>query len=218
MLEILLLVSLALSQTPPPFSPMWANVFWQNFTETTEYPGIGVHVTQGSYYYNYYTPASRVDRDSGRYNAFCGLSGPYSAIDTPCSELVVGGNRYVYYSQLNQCCFCCNAEQGCDVLLPWWLDNAVFIDKEFHNGYSTYKWETLSGSGGPLFYYETADTFAVNRAIISIYEEPNKFMDFSGTKFNYVPDNIFNLPSICNTTYTCDYGACQQIRQVASFN
>ena len=116
MLWLILALGYVLAQTPLP--PLWPNVFQQNFTELTYYPNIGNHENTGSYYYNYSMMAYRIDRSNGKYDRYCGLSGPYVNNDTPCSHYVVNGYRYLYYPLLNQCCYCCNSTMGCGVLLP----------------------------------------------------------------------------------------------------
>ncbi|OMJ73082.1 hypothetical protein SteCoe_28309 [Stentor coeruleus] len=192
-----------------PLTPVWPNIFWQNFNETTITPQQGTNHNTGTYYYNYNLPAYRIDRNNGRYDRYCGLNGPYANENTPCSHIVVNGYRYLYYSQLNTCCYCCNSTMGCGVLLPNWMQNANYIDTEVHEGILTYKWEK-SGLQ-PNYFYETVNTVPVNRITVSIYQEPNDFMDFS-SRNETLPSGILNLPSICTLKNTCNWGFCQQLR------
>ena len=136
----LLVLNLSFSFAQIPASPMWPNTFWQNFTETTTYPGIGTHENTGTYYYDWTVKSYRIDRSNGRYDRYCGILGPYELDNTPCSQIVNNGNRFIYYSAKNTCCFCCNSTSGCGVLFPGWMTGATYIDTEVHNGVQTYKW------------------------------------------------------------------------------
>ncbi|OMJ67562.1 hypothetical protein SteCoe_35241 [Stentor coeruleus] len=206
-LAFALLFAMTLAATP--LSPVWPNVFWQPFNEKTVHPQAGVHYNTGTYYYNYNLPASRVDRSNGQYDSFCGIGGPYANKDTPCTHFVVGGNRYLYYPDLNQCCYCCNSTMGCGVLLPNWMQNATYINTEVHEGILTYKWEKTGGQQNYL--YETVNNVPTSRVTVSIYEEPDNFMDFSHRN-ETLPNGIMNLPSICNLQNTCNWGFCQNLR------
>ena len=206
MLSIILLASTCAAI---PLTPVWPNIFWQNFEETTYYSGIGTHNNTGTYYYNYNTKAYRIDRNNGGYDRYCGLEGPYFSQNTPCSHIVSNGYRYLYYSDLNKCCYCCNSTMGCGVLLPTWMDNSNFIDTEIHNGVLAYKWEK-SGLQ-PNYFYETTGDDPVKRVTLSIYQINDDYMDF-GPRSETLPPNILDLPSICTLTNTCDWGFCQQLR------
>ena len=111
----LLVLNLSVALAQIPASPMWPNTFWQNFTETTHY-AIGDHVTTGSYYYDWTVQSYRIDRANGRYDRYCGILGPYQFDNTPCSQIVSSGNRYIYYADKKDCCFCCNSASGCGML------------------------------------------------------------------------------------------------------
>lgn len=210
MLEIIFIVSSVLGQDSP-LSPLWPNVFWQNFSETTQYNGIAPHFNLGTFYYNYYLPAYRIDRDNGRYDRYCGLTGPYANIDTPCTHIVVNGYRYLYYPAQNTCCYCCNATSGCGVVVPTWMSGAIYYGQEVHNGYQTYKWEVVGGQ--PNFIYETISSDPANRITVSLYQIPDDNMDFSLTRSGVLPDGVFNLPNICTLANTCNYGFCQVFRE-----
>lgn len=86
-----------------PQSPLWPNVFWQNFTERTTDSKMGVHENTGTYYYNFNLPSYRLDRSNGQFNYFCGVGGPYANISTPCTHYVVNGNRFMYFPAQNTC-------------------------------------------------------------------------------------------------------------------
>ena len=195
------------SQTPLP--PMWPDVFWQNFSEVTYYNGIGTHTNTGSYYYNWTMKAYRIDRSDGRYDRYCGLSGPHVDQDTPCTHIVVNGNRYLYFPELNECCYCCNSTMGCGVLFPGWMQDSTYIDTEIHNGVQTYKWsrEGLQEN----YIWETPGPIPANRVTVGIYQVDDDDMNFDQRSNTYPPGSL-DLPSICSLSNTCNWGFCQKFR------
>ena len=135
-LPMLLVAAMAI-----PSDPIWPNQFTQNFTETTNYEGIGTHHNTGTFYYDAISMRYRVDRDNGRYDRYCGVSGPYALEDTPCIHYVVDGNRYLHYPEKNECCYCCNSSHGCGMMKTDWLSGATFEGKTTYDGQSAYKWD-----------------------------------------------------------------------------
>lgn len=206
MLVILISILGTFAQTPLP--PLWPDVFWQNFTEITYYPNVGTHQNSGAFYYNYSMPAYRIDRDNGKYDRFCGLSGPYVDDDTPCSQIVVNSNRYLYYPALNECCYCCNSTAGCGVLFPSWLQDAKYVDTEVHNGVLSYKWSKKGGQDN--FIWETTGNVPVERQTIAINQVPDDDMNFHLGRLNSFP--YITLPTICTLANTCNWGYCQELR------
>ena len=95
----LAIVNFLLVSGQVPASPMWPDVFWQPFTETTTYPLIGSHQNTGNYYYDWTIQSYRIDRNNGRDDRYCGIAGPYEFDNTPCSQIVNNGNRYIYSSE-----------------------------------------------------------------------------------------------------------------------
>ena len=203
----LFLLTIVSSQTPQP--PLWPNVFWQNFTETTYYPTIGSHEISGAYYYNWSMQAYDIYRINGRYDDFCAMSGPYANMDTPCDHIVVGGNRYLYYPALTQCCYCCNSTSGCGALNPGWMQDAQYVDTEVHNGVLTYKW--FKQGGQKNFLWETVAKEPLDRVTLAIDQrgDSDDYMAFSQSR---LPWFSINLPSICSVKNPCNWGLCQEIR------
>lgn len=74
--------------------------------------------------------------------------------DTPCTHLVVGGVRYLIFPELDECCQCCTAAQGCGVLSPSWLQGAEYGGQVTLRGYEAHKWSVKVGCvgimGGPF--------------------------------------------------------------------
>ena len=207
MLGALILMASVSAQTPS--SPMWPNTFWQPFNETTSYPLIGTHANTGSFYYDWTTKAYRIDRNNGRYDRYCGLDGPYEFENTPCSQIVNNGNRFIYYAQKNVCCYCCNSAAGCGMLFPGWMTNASYVDTEVHNGVKTYKWNKPGLQSN--YIYETIDPTPTNRVTVSIYQVSDDDMEF-GARSSTLPSGILNLPSICSLNTLCQTGACKALR------
>ena len=204
---ILILLPLAFSLAQIPASPMWPSAFWQNFTETIH--SHGDHETSGSYYYDWTVQSLRIDRANGRYDSFCGILGPYASDDTPCSQYVNNGNRYIHYPEKNHCCFCCNAAHGCGMLPTDWMTKATYIDTEIHNGVLTYKWNKKGVQN--YFIYETVGPVPVDRVTVSIYQVSEDDMEFAGRSLS-LSDGVFNLPRNCRPSGACSSAACDAAR------
>ena len=88
----------------PPSDPVWSELFQQSFQEKFYYPVVGTHYTNGTYYYDYTNRRYRVDRDNGRYDRYCGFNGVRFFQDTPCTQLVIDGVRWMIYPGKQECC------------------------------------------------------------------------------------------------------------------
>ncbi|CAG9311664.1 unnamed protein product [Blepharisma stoltei] len=206
------LASASLEATPQ--YPLWPNVFTQTFNETLYYPEFGNQTTTGTYYYDWTNQMYRIDRANGRFDRYCGLVGFRVLTNAPCSHIVVGGNRFLYYPNDGTCCFCCNAAQGCGMLKPTWLDNATFIDTEVHMGVQAYKWNKQGLQNN--FYFETAVASPSSRVMLGIYQEPNDLMDFHKITYS-VPSGIFDLPKTCSLKTVCpEISTCTAVRNASN--
>eukprot|EP00775_Hariotina_reticulata_P005294 gene5294-5529_t len=116
--------------------------------------------------------------------------------DTPCTHLVVGGQRYLIFPQLGQCCRCCDAAAGCGILDPNWLAEAEYIGQVWMQGQLAYEW-AIRGLQ-PNQYYATADEAAVP---LQLDQQPNDYITFHPGSFSKGPlaPSTFHLPP----------GACQ---------
>jgi len=173
------------------------------------YPVIGSSNTTGYYYYDWTNVQYRVDRANGQWDRYCGSV--YKLVDTPCSHIVTGGNRYLWFPQENYCCFCCNDAEGCGVLLPNWLAPATFVNSSVTpDGYNVDIWDI---EGGQANYY-----YAVTPSMIpyEIDQVPNDIMYYNPQTYqNYISDpSVFDLPSSqCNVNNTCSYiSICTAVR------
>ena len=115
--------------------------FTADFTEVFKYPLIGEIKTKGRFFYDYNSRRYRVDRDNGKGDRYCGLNGLKWLKNTPCSQYVVNGDRYIYYPDLKECCYCCSSQHGCGILHPQWHQDSVFMGEVNYNGYEAFKWD-----------------------------------------------------------------------------
>ena len=103
----LLVVVLACFQaclSAQPSDPVWPNTFQMTFNETLTYPLLGSHYTAGTYYYDFPNKRYRIDRANGRYDRYCGFNGVRAFQDTPCTQLVIDGMRWMIYPEKKECC------------------------------------------------------------------------------------------------------------------
>ena len=102
---IIIIAFVQLGSADQPSGPAaWPNMFSQEFNETFYYPIIGTHYTKGTYYYDYANRRYRVDRDNGRYDRYCGFNGVRAFQNTPCTQLVTQGVRWLIYPEYKDCC------------------------------------------------------------------------------------------------------------------
>ncbi|OMJ76747.1 hypothetical protein SteCoe_23809 [Stentor coeruleus] len=207
----LLILTTALAQNPS--APQWPNVYALSFLEDT-FSVYGVNQVSGTVFYNYSLGTTRVDRSNGRYDRFCSLNEWFLFFDTPCTQLVNNGIRYLIYPELQVCCNCCSASDGCGVVKPTWLQNATYTGTHMYNGtIPSYSWLTMSFE--PVFYQETQDPAPLNRFPLEIDIGPSdKFMFASSNSWNTsFSSNVFNVPTYCQSQYMCDSSSlCGQVR------
>jgi len=187
-----------LADTPTPY---WHNHFSVDFNETTK-AVFWQWQTEGTWYYNAKTNQELVYRENGRGDRFCKSIHPFS--DTPCTHLITDGNRYLIFPDLGSCCFCCNAEHGCGILDPHWLDDAEYQGLVPVAGTEAYKWSKKGLQ--PNYYYTTPD---VVQAPVELDQIPIDFQTFHVDTFNPSPPDpaVFTLPDGCDqpcpTASTC---------------
>ena len=196
--------------SPPTSPPVWPNQFEQSFDETFTYPLVGTHTTKGKFFYDWTNKMYRVDRDNGHYDRYCGPVYPFS--NTPCSQIVTSGDRYLYFPQKDYCCYCCSSEHGCGILKPDWLSGASFIDYVTEQDGTVFeKWNKPGLQSN--FYYATA----TDRIMKKIDQQPNDTQDFDVSSFkSTISDpNVFNLPAKCKKDFACPFiSACTAVRKM----
>ncbi|CAG9327696.1 unnamed protein product [Blepharisma stoltei] len=209
------LLVLGLSFAADPIAPHWPNTFTQTFNETFWSPSYGKQVTNGTYYYDWTTQNTRVDRANGRFDPMCGLNGFKILVNSPCTLYTVGGNRYIYYPDDPYCCWCCSDQTHCGSLYPTWMDNGTFLGTTTKNGVPAYWWNKEGSQ--PNYYYETAATDPSKRVMLGIFEVPSDEKNFNSNIVYSVPNGIFNLPSICVPSNVCpEASICTQLREAGN--
>ncbi len=194
-LALIVFICGALGQTPSP--PIWPNNFVIDFAETTYYVHAGQ--TNGTIYYDAANNRERVDRATGAHDRYCAS---VNSDDTPCSHIIVGGYRYLYYPQENSCCMCCTSANGCGITSASWLSDATFQGYTTMNGYKTEKWEKSGLQSN--YYYVLADGSGTP---VELDQTPNDYMAFNISTFKVggAPASVFDLPSICTPSNTCPF-------------
>lgn len=205
---LLSLLPLAFCVAPPRYP----DTFTQSFSEIFSYPVLGNHTTTGTFYYDWTTQRYRIDRANGRYDRYCGLNGLKAFIDTPCSHIVVDGDRYLYYPERNECCFCCSADHGCGILRPNWMDAATYLGVDSLNGVSAHKWDNMGLQHN--YYYETLEDEPLDRSLVAIYQMTNDFQDYKQDRVLTVDESKLQLPNICDKSKTCSLAStCTALRK-----
>ena len=203
----MLLLSCFLFSSLLAAGPVFYPKFSQTFKENMTYPVVGTGSTVGTYYYNYDKKLTRIDRDNGKWDRYCGSEKWLR--NTKCSHLVSDGIRYLHFPELNYCCRCCDASKGCGVVKPDWAVDATFVE-EYKNdqGLLIEKWSKKGNQDN--FLHVTKDKTIVYR----IDMIPNDFQEFDVSSFkNDFDDAIFNLPQICNKESYCSLlSTCGAIR------
>uniref|UniRef100_A0A383W200 Uncharacterized protein n=1 Tax=Tetradesmus obliquus TaxID=3088 RepID=A0A383W200_TETOB len=132
--------------------PIWHRQFSINFNETTKLLWWRWS-TEGSMLYDALQQVEVVHRANGKGDSMCLSIHPRS--DTPCTHLVVSGQRYLIFPELGECCKCCSNAGGCGILDPNWLDAAEYTGQTTMQGRTADSW-TIRGLQ-PNNYYATAD-------------------------------------------------------------
>jgi hypothetical protein len=175
-------------------TPVWPDVFTQNFTEVESYGKVYVAKTSGQFLYDWPNRRYKVIREKGEGDRYCGTVEKFK--NTPCNHLVTGGKRYLDFPKEKYCCFCCDDSHGCGVLDPAWMKTAVENGTEKINGTEYRKWDIKGLQDN--FYYETMDEARVMR---KLDQGSDDFMDFSvASRKTTVDPKQFELPGYCNQT------------------
>jgi hypothetical protein len=177
--------------------PVWPSQFQQSYNETVKI-GFLTGKTSGKYYYDAINNYTRIDRENGEYDRYCGSVHYFT--NTPCTHLVRDGKRYLIFPELNNCCLCCNQAHGCGILKRDWLSNATFIGYEEYNGVKVGKWNKPGLQNN--YYAATADSRQVP---VYIDQVPNDFMAFNVESYQekITDPSVFDLPSICSSQQSC---------------
>ena len=195
-------------------APRWNDRFTQDFEETFTYPVIGTSKTNGRFFYDWQQKKYAVYRENGKRDRYCGLNGLYFFYNTPCTQYVDSGNRYLYYPEYDYCCNCCQSAHGCGILKPDWLAEAEFIGEVSFNNQLAYKWDKPGLQSN--FYYETVEEDPLDRVMLGIDQQPNDFQVFDHLSFSTeFPSEMVTPPPSCHPNNTCSFfSICTLVRNV----
>jgi hypothetical protein len=190
-----------------PSPPIWPNQFTVPFKETytVDYIRRIVHAT---YWYDNSRNLTRVDRDNGQYDLFC--SGIVKDEALPCQQFVTRGWRYITYGdKLQNCCACCNASNGCDVLKRNWMDGSEFVGYDEIEGMKVGKWLSKKDVVDRVYIY-TVDEYVpvVSWVGSDVYQE----YDFKQYVEHIADLSVFDLPKQCNQQSPLCPGVCAEVR------
>jgi hypothetical protein len=181
-----------------PLPPVWPNAFSINFTEST----LGGGDTNGTWIYDFANLRQRLDRDTGKFDRFCGS---VDNADSPCTHLVRDGIRYLIWPVLKKCCGCCTDADGCGIVKPTWM-----IDSNgTYSGNAPLKTPVWSGNADsweitgnqPNYWFTVAGTDTpVGFAQVPI--DYQYFIPASYETDQSFPDSLFTLPKYCEPKCT----------------
>lgn len=168
--------------------------------------------TYGAYLYDFGHvggPRARTDRATGKGDRYCAT---VKSDDTPCTHLVVGGERYLVFPALTYCCKCCTDAQGCGVVTPTWMvdSNGTFAGSpvvKTPNYAGTTNEFSIQGLQTNLYYETTVG------APVELAQLDDDWQYFDPTTFSVgpQPDSAFAIPSYCTEQCpllsTCTFAA-----------
>ncbi|KAL4472553.1 hypothetical protein ABPG74_018502 [Tetrahymena malaccensis] len=211
---LFLLVSFVLSQEEPePAKPVWPLKFSQDFIET--FYGSTNHTSVGGYYYDYTTYSTRLIRSNGKYDQTCNGYKQYNETNHVCEQLIVGENRFNYYPDDNDCCWCCNEQQGCGALKPHWLQKSTFQGKTTLYGQEAYQWLIVELPNIRNIVWETTEENPLERTLLKIQRGSYDEVFLAETR-RLDDFNPITVPSVCDVNNICPRGLCQYFREQAA--
>ena len=203
-LAIAFVCAVVTSADPAP--PLWPNQFQVPFNETYTVNYIN-RVVNAYYYYDFGRNLTRVDRDNGQYDLFC--SGIVTG-DMPCQQFVLKGWRYITYgNKLENCCTCCNADNGCSVLKRNWMEGSEFVGYDEVNNIKVGKWLSKKDLVDRVYIYSSND----NAPVVS-WVGSDLYQQYDVKEYKtYIEDlRVFDLPTQCNNSPLCP-GVCAEVRE-----
>jgi len=183
-----------------PLAPVWPPYFTADFTEEF-YIGFFTLTSKGKYVYDAERQRSRIDRENGVGDRYCGSAYPFR--NTPCTHLVRDGMRYLMFPEYKYCCKCCSDANGCGPIKRDWLSNATYIGQDVIYGIQSNKWNKAGLQNN--YYWHTLDDKPLR-----IYMEFTNQMTFDTSSYDKstpVDDALFDFPSDMDCSVGC-YGIC----------
>lgn len=191
-----------------PLPPRWPDAFEVEFDEET-YFTFWTQKTSGRYFYDALNNRTRVDRENGIGDRYCGSAYPFH--NTPCTHLVRDNMRLLVFPEHQYCCKCCSSPEGCGIVSPDWLVNATYLGRDIIYGITCDKWNKPGLQNN--YYWQALDH--TPRRITMEYTEQMTFRHdtFKTTK----PDaGLFDYPSDMDCSVSC-YGLCAVLGQKPLF-
>ena len=205
-----LLLALCFGSIMTITAPDWATVWSAKFKESAAMPLLGNATITGTFTYQNdgTTFRTKVVRDTGRNDRYCGTV--VTGINTPCTQIVRDGKRYLVFPQRQYCCMCCTNADGCGVVNRNWAASGVFtgVQQGIYNEFevqglqSNWVWYTQSGIPKKVF------------------QAPQSDMIFDETTYSTAPvaDSEFDLPTYKQSCETLcpDSSVCGLARKQAA--
>ena len=194
---IFALAALVLSQSPPVWPERFQQDFVESYTTTT-------NRDIGKIWFDSKRNLQRTDRTNGRWDSFCNT---IQTSNTPCTHLVLNSNRWIIFPVIKQCCFCCNATNGCGILRRDWLMGSKFAGKEDLSGQT---FDKFVDAEAQIDYWATTDSLQIPRKLIMGKAITKDFI-MNTFSTEYIADSVFAAPSFCNIANKCP-GSCATLR------
>jgi len=154
----------------------------------------GTQNIEGQWYYDFTNKRFRIDRSNGNFDRYCGTV--YKFANTPCTQLVRDGKRYMNFPEKKFCCKCCTDAGGCGVIIPQFVEIGETQGRDDVNGTEAYKYIVKGLQSN--FYWETA----ANKPFRFNQDPLSDMIWDSGYSENPITESVFDLPT--------DGGDCEQ--------
>lgn len=184
-----------------PLPPSWPEQFSADFEEVTSLT-LFSSTTTGRYFYDASQNRTRVERSNGIGDRYCGSALPFRS--TPCTHLVIEGERFLVFPEKKYCCKCCSEAAGCGVVSRDWLALATYEGQDMIYGYKCNKWNK-KGILQNTYYWQALDGTPMR-----IYLEYMNQMTFKHDTYSAdlpVDEQLFALPEDMDCSPSC-YGYC----------
>lgn len=195
--------------TQAPAPPPQADEWYATFSEKLHFPLRGDSHTTGKWWYSWTQKKFRVDRENGNYDRYCGLTKKFT--NTPCSQIVNGGTRYLWFPKYNYCCNCCSAEHGCGIVTKDWMKTGTFEGQHTDKAGVVYNEWNVKGNQKNIWGATT------DAKPYRFYQEPLSDMYWNVGSYSTaaISPDTFKLPSKDCNKYCPFFSICTEIRQTA---
>lgn len=184
------------------FPPQWPDGFTASWTLRAMYSSPTLY-SEGFTKYSWNggsNPKMIWARADGQVDPYCAGALPMGTKESECQHIVIGGQRYMYYKGLDQCCICCDSGHGCGVPAPDFMQNATHIGTDYYEGKAVNYWQYLS-----FVYIETQDFTPTSRDWVGV-KSTNYFYPYVWSFTRTTP--TITLPAACGGAGLCGKGQC----------